>query len=140
MAAASPAGLVDWGPVLELSPKKNKSSRSDTPVTRKYSEEWDLAAKRSCLNMSVMEPCVNKAVTNLGFLNDLVHGRSRVPSRQGQNYKKQSAISGKEAGQSDAYTTTKPGDLVAEGVGIGIPKNPDGAVSSYLLIEACARQ
>jgi len=83
-------------------------------VPRKKSEEWVLTAKRSCLNMTVMEPCVNKAVAHLEILKELAHKRSK-----GQSIEITKRISSALEDSKLTHIENSSG-LVAEGFAIGI--------------------
>lgn len=103
-------------------------------IGRKCSDEWVLAAKRSCLNMTVMEPCVNKAVAHLEFLKELAQ---KKPPRHSNDAKEvtrsiSAALSTRQVKEEEKLNVkTKSPELIAEGVAIGITQNAEEAAVCF---------
>ena len=102
-------------------------------VPKKNSEEWLLTAKKSCLNMSVMEPCVNKAVAHLEILKELAHKKSKGLSIEISKRLSSALRAPNESEEIKlSQKSENSSELVAEGFAVGIPKTTDKAMVNIL--------
>lgn len=113
-------------------------STSSSTSSFKYSDEWTAVLSRSCLNMSVMEPCVNRAAAHLEDLKGLVkeHQKKsselRRPSMKSPPQKKLVRVKSGEAMDTMVEVESSP-ELMVEGFSTGIPTLKSDSSSSLVV-------
>ena len=85
-------------------------------------------SRRSCIKLSHVEPCVNKAVAHLTILKDRLAEcvRNQLPSTSGQVYESQSnnprkSILVQRDSNSSRLSSGRASQLIVEGITTGIP-------------------
>lgn len=102
------------------------------------SDEWTLAIKRSCLNLSVMEPCVTKAAAHLEELKDMVklHQQSSTKFRKSMSQSPRKKLVRVKSGEFMVVKESSP-ELKVQGVSIGTPSETSPSTPDE---EVCATQ